>query len=85
MQSTQIKEHDCGMIVNKKLTSSDHFASKNFLNSGIVNMPLTDISLRSLLGRIWTILGLVTRLITILAWPVSWWNIGTALPKSILW
>jgi hypothetical protein len=44
-----------------------------------------DVSLRIFLGRIWAILGPVTRLITIPAWPVRWWNIGTALPKSILW
>jgi hypothetical protein len=73
------------MIINKELTSSDHFASRNFLNSGVVNTPLTDVSLRILLRRIWTILGPVTRLITIQAWPVSWWNIRTALPRSILW
>jgi hypothetical protein len=48
-------------------------------------MPLTDISLRILLGRIRTIISLVTRLVAILAWPVSWRNIGTALPRSILW
>jgi hypothetical protein len=73
------------MIINKKLTGSDHFHSRNFLNSGIVNTTLMDVFLRIMLGRIWTILGLVTRLITIPAWPVSWWNIGTALPRSILW
>jgi hypothetical protein len=56
----------------------------NFLNSGIVNTPLTDVSLIIMLGRIWTILGPVTRLITIPAWLVSWWNIETALPRSIL-
>jgi hypothetical protein len=73
------------MIINEKLTGSDHFPSRNFLNGGIVNTPLMDVSLRILFGRIWAILGPVTRLITILAWPVSWWNIGTALPKSTLW
>jgi hypothetical protein len=67
MQGTRIKEHNYGMIINKKLTISDHFSSRNFLNSGIVNTPRTDVSLRSLLGRIWAILGLVTRLVAILA------------------
>jgi hypothetical protein len=63
------------MIINKKLTGSDHFPSRNFLNSGVVNTPLMDVSLRIFLGRIWAILGPVTRLITIPAWPVRWWNI----------
>jgi hypothetical protein len=72
------------MIINKKLTSSDHFSGRNFLNSGIVNMPWMDVSLRSLLGRIWAILGPLIRLVAILAWLVSWWNIGTTLPRSIL-
>jgi hypothetical protein len=72
------------MIINKKLTGSDHFSSRNFLNSGIVNTPLTDVSLRILLGRIRTIISLVTRLVAILARPIRWWNIGTVLPRSIL-
>jgi hypothetical protein len=73
------------MIINEKLIGSDHFPSRNFLNGVIVNTPLTDVSLRVLLGRIRAILGPVTRLITILAWPVRWWNIRTALPRSTLW
>jgi hypothetical protein len=72
------------MIVNKKLTNGDHFTSRNFLNSGIVNTPLMDVSLRFLLGRIRRIISPVTRLVAILARPVRWWNIGTALPRSIL-
>jgi hypothetical protein len=71
MQGTQIKEHNYGMIINKKLTNSDHFASRNFLNSGIMNMLLTDIFLRILLGRIWTILGPMTRLVAVLVGLVS--------------
>jgi hypothetical protein len=59
------------MIINKKLTGSDHFSSRNFLNNGIVNTPLTDVSLRILLWRIRTIISLVTRLVVILARPVS--------------
>jgi hypothetical protein len=73
------------MIINKKLTRSDHFPSRNFLNSGIVNMPLTSISLRILLGRIRTIIVPMNKLVAIPARPVSWWNIGIALPRSILW
>jgi hypothetical protein len=73
------------MIINKKLTSGDHFTSRNFLNSSIVNTPLMSVSLRILLGRIRTTVSPVTRLVAILAWPVRWWNIGTALPRSILW
>jgi hypothetical protein len=72
------------MIINKKLTGSDHFTSRNFLNSSIVNTLLTDVSLRVLLGRIRTTVSPVTKLVTILAWPVRWWNIETALPRSIL-
>ena len=48
-------------------------------------MPLTDISLSILLGRIGPSTSLVTRLVTILARPVSWWDIGAALPRGILW
>jgi hypothetical protein len=44
-----------------------------------------NVSLSILLGRIRTIISLVTKLVTILAWPIRWWNIGTALPRSILW
>jgi hypothetical protein len=73
------------MIINKKLTSSYYFSNRNFLNSGIVSMPQMDVSLRSLLGRIRTMLLQVTRLIAIPTWLVSWWNIGTALPRSIPW
>jgi hypothetical protein len=67
------------MIINKKLTSGDHFTSRNFLNSSIVNTPLTDVSLGVLLGRIRTTVSLVTRLIAIPARPVRWRNVGTAL------
>jgi hypothetical protein len=67
------------MIINKELTN------RNFLNSSIVNTPLTDVSLRILLGRIRTIISPVTRLVAIPAQPVRWWNIGTALSRSILW
>jgi hypothetical protein len=72
------------MIINKKLTSSDHFTSRNFLHSSIVNTPLMDVSLRILLGRIRTIISPVTKLVTVLARPVSWWDIGAALPRGIL-
>jgi hypothetical protein len=72
------------MIINEKLTGSDNFSSRNFLHSGIVNTPLTDVSLRSLLERVWTILGPVTRLVAIPTRLVGWRNIGTALPRSIL-
>jgi hypothetical protein len=44
-----------------------------------------DVSLIILLGRIRTTVSPVTRLVAILAWPVRRWNIGTALPKNILW
>jgi hypothetical protein len=44
-----------------------------------------DVSLRIQLGRIRTIISPVTRLVAILARPISWWNIGTNLPRSILW
>jgi hypothetical protein len=73
------------MIINKKLTSGDHITSRNFLNSSIVNTPLTSVSLRVLLGRIRTIVSLETRLVVIIAWPVRCQNIGTALPRSIFW
>jgi hypothetical protein len=59
------------MIINKKLTSGDHFTSKNFLHSSVVNTPLTDVSLSILLGRIRTIISPVTRLVTVPAWPIS--------------
>jgi hypothetical protein len=48
-------------------------------------MPLMDVSLRIMFGRIRTIISPVTRLVANLAWPISWRNIGTALPRSILW
>jgi hypothetical protein len=67
MRGTRIKEHNYRMIINKKLTISDHFSGRNFLNSGIVNTLQMDVSLRSLFGRIWAILGPVTRLVAILA------------------
>jgi hypothetical protein len=73
------------MIINKKLTSGDHFTNRNFLNSSIVNTPLTDVSLRVMLGRIRTTISLVTRLVAIPARLVGWRNVGTALPRSILW
>jgi hypothetical protein len=72
------------MIINKELTGSDNFSSRNFLHSGIVHTPLTDVSLRSLLGRVQTVLGPMTRLVSIPTWLVGWRNIGTALPRSIL-
>ena len=50
-----------------------------------MNTPLTDVSLSILLGRIGTSTSLVTRLITVPAWPISWWDIGAALPRGILW
>jgi hypothetical protein len=50
-----------------------------------VNTPLTDVFLRVLLGRIRTSINPVTRLVAILARPVRWQNVGTALPRSILW
>jgi hypothetical protein len=50
-----------------------------------VNTPLTDVSLRILLGRIRTIISPMTRLVIVLAWPVRWWDIGAALSRSILW
>jgi hypothetical protein len=55
------------MIINKKLTGSDQFTSRNFLNSSIVNTPLTNVSLRVMLGRIRTTVSPMTRLVTILA------------------
>jgi hypothetical protein len=73
------------MIINKKLTSGDHFTSRNFLHGSIVNTPLTDVSLRIMLGRIRTIISPVTRLVTVLACPVRWWDIGAALSRGILW
>jgi hypothetical protein len=72
------------MIINKKLTSGDHFTSRDFLHGSIVNTPLTDVSLRVLLGRIRTTISPVTRLVAILARLVRWRNVGTALPRSIL-
>jgi hypothetical protein len=44
-------------------------------------MPLTDVSLRIMLGRIWTIFGLVIRLITIPAWPISWGTLELPCPE----
>jgi hypothetical protein len=73
------------MIINKKLTSGDHFTSRNFLHGSVVNTPLTDVSLSILLGRIRATISPVTRLVTVLAWPVRWGNIGVALSRGILW
>jgi hypothetical protein len=42
-----------------------------------VNTLLTDVSLRILLGRIRTIISLMTRLVAIPAWPVRWQNVRT--------
>jgi hypothetical protein len=46
-----------------------------------VNTLLTDVSLRILLGRIRTIISLMTRLVAIPAWPVRWQNIRTLAQK----
>jgi hypothetical protein len=73
------------MSVHKKLTSSDYLSSRNFLNSGIVNMPRACIASVVVLWRIRTILGPMARLIAILARTITWWHLGVALPQSILW
>jgi hypothetical protein len=72
------------MSVHKKLTSNNYLSSKNFLNSGIVNMPRACIALVVVLRRIRTILGPMARLITIPARTITWWHLGVALPRSIL-
>jgi hypothetical protein len=51
----------------------------------IVNVPLIDVSLGILLGRIRTNISPVTRLVAVPAQPVRWCNVGTTLPRSILW
>ena len=50
-----------------------------------MNTPLTDVSLSILLGRIGALICPMTRLVTVPTRPVSWWNIGAALPRGILW
>jgi hypothetical protein len=57
-------------------------SSRNFLNSGIVNMPRACIALVVVLWRIRTILGPVARLIAIPARTITWWHLGVALPQS---
>ena len=50
-----------------------------------MNTPLTDVSLSILLRRIGALICPVTRLVTVPTRPVSWWDIGAALPRGILW
>jgi len=80
MRSSGIKQDNCGMLVDKKHTSRNHFTFRDFINGGIVHSVGTSInpSYRSLL-RIRAIPSLVTNLSAIEAGTVIRRSFGAPL------